>query len=152
RDIPVTTTEVQFRPDEMTVCGQCGRQNPPNRYSCLYCGSALDSSQVRSDLAQINFQPPESWEDGFSVIYTGKNEISSGAANRAADLLRIEIDKLIRLTAVGVPVPVAYLKSLPDAELLAARLTEIGLDCAIVGDDLLTPEMPPTRIRSIEFF
>jgi hypothetical protein len=48
-------------------------------------------------------------------------------------------------------VPLIYLKSLPDAELIASRLVEIGFGCAIVGDDLLQARTPPTRVRSIIF-
>jgi hypothetical protein len=152
RELPVTADDIQFRPEEMAVCRACSRDNPPNRFSCLYCGAGLESSQIRTDLAQINFQRPELWEDGFSVIYTGRGNVSSEEANKTAELLRIETETLFRLTGVGAPVPIAHLKSLPDAELLASRLTEIGLDCAITGDDLLTPQIPPTRIRSIGFF
>jgi hypothetical protein len=38
-----------------------------------------------------------------------------------------------------------------DAGLLGARLSNIGFDCAIVGDDLLQAKVPPTRVRQIYF-
>jgi hypothetical protein len=150
--ILVTADESRFRAEEMTACPACTRINPPNRFSCLYCGAALNISEIRPDLTQINFQRPEPWEDGFSVIYAGKGNAANEIIGRAAEILRIETDALVNLATAGAPVPIGYFKSLPDAELLAARLTEIGLECAIAGDDLLTPQIPPTRIRSIEFF
>lgn len=150
--IPITEDDPWFRLEEMTACPACSRNNPPNRFSCLYCGAGLNPSEIHADLTHINFQRPEPWEDGFSVIYAGKGNAESEMVSGAAELLRVETDALRQLIAVGTPIPLGYLKSLPDAELLASRLTEIGLECAITGDDLLTPQLPPTRIRSIEFF
>jgi hypothetical protein len=150
--IPIMEDDARFRAEEMTACPACSRDNPPNRFSCLYCGGGLIPSEINVGLTQINFQRPQTWEDGFSVIYVGKGNLSDDIASRAAEILRIEADVFVDLAEVGAPVPIAYLKSLPDAELIASRLTEIGLECAIAGDDLLTPQIQPTRIRSVEFY
>jgi len=64
----------------------------------------------------------------------------------------METDEFARLMRAGTGMPIAYLKSLPDADLLASRLTDAGLKCAIMGDDLLTPQAVATRVRSVEFY
>jgi hypothetical protein len=151
RAIALTTDEHRFSPDEMIGCGACSRSNPPDRTSCLYCGVALEAASVRSDIAKINYQSPETWQDGFSLVYAGKSDLESSVVKKAADLLRLERDKLERMITVGFPIPLIYLKSLTDAALLGSRLSEAGFDCAILGDDLLQPKVPPTRVRAIRF-
>jgi hypothetical protein len=151
REIALTTDEHRFSPDEIIACTACSRSNPPDRASCLYCGVVLEAASVRTDIAKINYQSPETWQDGFSLIYAGKSDLESSVIKKAADLLRIEHEALESMMTVGVPIPLIYLKSLTDAGLLGSRLSEAGFDCAIVGDDLLQPKVPPTRARTIRF-
>ena len=35
--MPVRTEIIAFAAEEMESCGRCGKANPPNRASCLYC-------------------------------------------------------------------------------------------------------------------
>jgi len=151
REIALTADEHRFSPDEMIACRACSRSNPPDRTSCLYCGVALEAASLRPDIAKMNYQRPETWQDGFSLVYAGKTGLESGILENAADLLRVEHDALERMIAVGVPIPLIYLKSLTDAGLLGSRLSDAGFDCAIVGDDLLQPKVPPTRVRTVQF-
>jgi len=44
-------------------------------------------------------------------------------------------------------VPLVYLRSLPDAGLLASRLAELGFECAIVGDGPCRDELETARGR-----
>ena len=150
-NIRPTDENPRFSPDELVACGACSRSNPPDRTSCLYCGAALEAASIRSDIAKINYQRPEPWQDGFSLIYAGKSELESSAIEKAAELLRLDHEALERIIAVGAPIPLIYLKSLTDAGLLGTRLSEAGFDCAIVGDDLLQAKVAPTRVRTIQF-
>jgi hypothetical protein len=149
RSASLISDDERFKSEEMIACSGCGRQNPPNRLACLYCGAELEGA--RTDVAKINFQQPESWEEGFSIVYAGKGSVDTAVAERAAEILPLEIEQLTRITSIGAPAPVAYLKSLREADILASRLADIDLAVAITGDDLLTPQVPPTRIRAIEF-
>jgi hypothetical protein len=150
-DIRPTDEDPRFSPDELVACGACSRSNPPDRTSCLYCGVALEAASIRSDIAKINYQRPEPWQDGFSLVYAGKRELESSAVEKAAELLQLDHEALERIIAVGTPIPLIYLKSLTDTGLLGSRLSEAGFDCAIVGDDLLQAKVAPTRVRTIQF-
>jgi hypothetical protein len=151
REIALTTEEHRFSPDEMIACTACSRSNPPDRTSCLYCGVALEAASIRPDIAKINYQRPEPWQDGFSLVYAGKRELETSAMEKAAELLQLDQEALERIIAVGTPIPLIYLKSLTDTGLLGSRLSEVGFDCAIVGDDLLQAKVAPTRVRTIQF-
>ena len=149
RELPLTVDDSRFASDELIACESCKRSNPPTRTSCLYCGASFKAVEVRTDVAKINYQRPESWEEGYSLIYTGENEIGNDIMMSAASLLRLDTDVVGNTISLGVPVPLICLRSLPDADLLAARLSQIGFECALVGDDLLQPQVLPTRIRSM---
>ena len=151
RELPLTESDPRFSSDEMIACKSCARQNPPTRTTCLYCGKSLDAALIRTDLTKLNYKRPEAWEDGFSLVYAGKGSLSDEVISQAAELLQMNVDSLKEILDAGVAIPLIYLRSLPDAELLASRLSQTGFDCAIVGDDLLQPKVPPTRVRSISF-
>jgi hypothetical protein len=151
RDLPVTENDPRFASEEMITCGTCSRSSPPNRTSCLYCGNQFDANSVRTDIAKISYQTPEAWEDGFSLVYAGKRGLSSDVTGPATELLQVEPGSLDEILNIDIPIPLIYLRSLPDASLLASRLAEIGFDCAVIGDDLLQAKVLPTRIRSIMF-
>jgi hypothetical protein len=156
-DIQFMSEDERFAIDQMIVCESCSRSNPPNRTSCLYCGKPFQGALVSGDFAKINYQRPEAWEDGFSLVYAGENEVNEGVVNSASELLKIEAKELRQALEVHVRLPLIYLRSLTDAGLLASRLSNVGFDCAIVGDDLLQARVLPTRVRSMvsngdEFF
>jgi hypothetical protein len=154
-DMPPENSDMDLKTDAQLglplTCASCSRNNPPNRTTCLYCGKPLDVDSIRTDLAKVNYQRPEPWEDGFSLVYAGKPDLSNDVSDAAADMLQMNVETLKRILDVGVPIPLIYLKSLPDARLLASRLSQNGFDCAVVGDDLLQAKVPPSRVRSIKF-
>jgi hypothetical protein len=150
-DIPLTEDDSRFSPDEMRRCAACGRSVPPNRTSCMYCGKPILSEAIDMAAAKINLQRPEPWEDGFSLVYSGKAEPSAETISTASEIIQADNEQIAEALQTRTPVPLIYLKSLPDAELLASRLAEIGFGCAVVGDDLLQARTPPTRLRSILF-
>ena len=151
RDLPLTEDDPRFSREQMVICVACSRANPPNRTACLYCGKPLEYEAIDPAIAKVNYQRPEPWEDGFSLIYAGEPQVGDDTISSAADLLQLDRGELEEMLAVGAPVPLIYLRSLPDAGLLASRLSTIGFDCAIVGDDLLLPKVQPTRVRSVQF-
>jgi hypothetical protein len=111
----------------------------------------LTAASVRTDFAKINYQPPEPWEDGFSLVFAGNPTLVDVTLLKAAELLRLELSTVEKVLNAGAPIPLSYLRSLPDAHLLASRLAQVGFECAIVGDDLLQARTPPTRVRSVIF-
>jgi len=150
-DMLLTQDDSRFSLSEMLNCGSCGRSVAPNRTSCMYCGKPLASESIEKGAAKINFQRPEVWEDGFSLVYSGQVEPNTETISAVAEIMQVPREQISTVLGSRTAVPLTYLKSLPDAELLASRLAEIGFGCAIVGDDLLQARTPPTRLRSILF-
>jgi len=150
-EIPTMTDDQRFAADEMVTCGKCFRTNPPNRAACLYCGSDLAVEELLPEAIKLSLQAPEPWEDGLTIAFIGRGKLEADMAARAAEILRLDSQVINEITASDIPVPVAYLRSLSEAHIVASRLTEIGFPCAITGDDLLLPRRPPSRLRAIEF-
>jgi hypothetical protein len=151
KEISTIAEDPRFPFDELIACAACLRTNPPNRAACLYCGSDLELTELLPGAVRLSLQGPESWEDGFTIAYLGQGRVDDDITAEAAEILRLEPDILAQLMRSGAPAPVAYLRSLSEAQIAASRLTEIGFPCAIAGDDLLMPKMPPSRLRGIEF-
>jgi len=150
-DLALTENTLGFAPSDLIECRSCHRNNSPDRTGCLYCGHPFELPSVRAEIARVSYKRPELWEDGFSLVYSGNKELDGGIFKSASDLLRLDESDLEKLLSIRSPVPLIYLRSLADAQLLAFRLSEIGFDCAVVGDDLLQAETPPTRLRSVHF-
>jgi hypothetical protein len=150
-EIVATNDDPRFAPDEMVVCGDCSRSNPPVRATCLYCGGVLAADKIDLALAKVNFQRPDTWEDGFSLVYSGESQVSEAVMSSAAEILQTSSDDLAKMLNAGAGMPLVYLRSLPDSGLLGSRLSDIGFQCAVVGDDLLQADVPPTRVRRIRF-
>ena len=150
-DLPATEADPRYSPEQMICCGKCERVNPPNRAACFYCGAELESTALDTRNAKVNFTRPEPWEDGFSLVYAGENPPLPEGVAVAAEQLQLQKERLEEILSASPALPLTYLRSLPDANMLAAGLSGQGFDCAIVGDDLLTPRIAPTRIRGLIF-
>lgn len=150
-EMRLTDDDQRFLPEELIACESCSRSNPPNRTSCLYCGKTFDVDVVNADIAKINYKSPDVWEDGYSLVYSGNNDLVDRVVRQAAELLRMSVESLDEILSVDASIPLIYLRFLPDADLLASRLSQIRFNCAVVGDDLLQAKVPPTRVRSVKF-
>ena len=150
-DIPTMTDDSRFRSDEMVVCDECSRTNPPNRVTCLYCGADLEIKELLPAAIKLSLQRPEAWEDGYTIAYLASSPLVPDMVSAAAEILHLDPTVLEKLADANASAPVAYLRSLSEAQVVATRLTEVGFPCAIVGDDLLIPRTPPSRLRGIEF-
>jgi len=150
-DLILTENPRGFAPSDLIECRKCGRKNPPDRTGCLYCGHDFENGLLNTTVARVSYKSPEPWEDGFSIVFAGDRKQENLDLSVAADLLRLNESSLKEMLSIGCPVPLIYLRSLNDAQLLGSRLSEAGFDCAVVGDDLLQSSTPPTRLRTITF-
>ena len=126
KEISTIAEDRRFPFDELIACAACLRTNPPNRAACLYCGSDLELTELLPGAVRLSLQGPESWEDGFTIAYLGQGRVDDNITAEAAEILRLEPDILAQLMRSGAPAPVAYLRSLSEAQIAASRLTEIG--------------------------
>ncbi len=150
KDLPIQSEEVGFQPDEMIICDKCQRKSPPTRVKCFYCGADLKISAEQSQYLKPNLRKLEDWEKGFNLINLPKGEISE--VDKVAKLLNLQNDEASSLLNANKTLPLARLESQTEAEVLANRLQEIGIDSKIIADENLKAEVLPKRLRGIDFF
>ena len=158
-----------FAPGQMNVCEACGRQSPPTRVSCLYCGARLPTPAVGEDLRLPALRPLEEWERGLNVVLVGavgagdlentavEDSVGSRAVGlsdealaEAASLLQIEPEDLRGFLSARVPLPLARTAEAEEAALLEQKLGVAGLWVETVADEELAVEAhPPKRVRRL---
>lgn len=149
KDLPVTTENISFSSEQMISCESCNRSNPPNRLNCFYCGAQLKVS-TNSDLLRLNWRKPENWEKGFNIIWLANSDTNLDTAAVAA-FLRMEKADLEKIFAFNQILPVARVSNLEEAELIKNRLEKFGANAKIVSDEELQTELPPRRLRRIDW-
>lgn len=148
RSIPLRSEEIGFSADELIACKACRKPNPPNRSSCLYCGTKIEGAGV----TKFDIESPESWENGYNIILT---ETSSANVDRVvvqlASLLGADRETAQAILAAGRGIPLARVKTESQAVGVSEKLASFGIKTMIVADISLQPTSPPTRLRSISF-
>jgi len=152
KNLPVQAEEIGFKPDELIHCQKCSRTNPPNRLKCLYCGAELEISAETAANFKPNLRKLESWESGFNLISTPKDEkVSAEAVAQAAKIIGLDKEVLQKIFDAGKPLPAVRCETAREAGILQNRLREIGLETSIVADEKLAAENLPKRLRGLEF-
>lgn len=140
--------DIGYKQEEMAVCSGCGKANPPNRSSCMYCAAQLEG--IRADLGPIklNLRRLEDWEKGFNVVLNAP--AGENASSEIAKLFGYSKDLLDRLLSANSFVPLGRLESAEDADLAIKYLGSVGVSATIVSDEKLSG-FSTVRLRSIEF-
>lgn len=147
--IPVQSENIAFRADEMIVCAKCGKANPPNRASCLYCATPIVLPEERKLQAKLNLRPLENWEKGFNLVFI--RSAGDADAAGAAGYLSIDPEILSQMVGAKHPLPIARIESEADAGIAVEQLKKFGLSTSVVCDETLKADKIPTRLRGIEF-
>lgn len=143
-----------FRPDEMIACPQCARTSPPTRLKCFYCGAELPLDEKRSpENIKPSLRRLEDWEKGFNaVILPSENNFDEAKLKDLAELARLEAADLREISTVRESVlPLARVETANEAEIVRRRAAGAGLECAVVADEDLQPEIAPRRLRRVDF-
>ncbi len=153
KDLPVQTENIAYGFDEMIVCGKCGRNNPPNRLKCLYCGAELEFSDEQNGFLKPVLRKLEAWEKGFNLIYLPKDlrEIDEQKIKEISRITRTEREVLKKIFGAKKKLPLARAESQKEAEIVRQRFGEIGIETIILSDEKLNVENAPKRLRSLEF-
>jgi hypothetical protein len=149
-DEPLRTEPRGFSQEQMRACVACGRNNPPTRAGCLYCGAVLPADEAVAGLLTPTLRPLEKWEQGFNVILLPHPQNFSGdAVKDLASLFKLETEDAKRIVEARVPLPLARAATRQDALLFEKSLNALGGKSLIVADrDLDTHQ--PKRLRAIE--
>lgn len=145
----IQSENIAFSNDEMLNCPKCGKSNPPNRASCLYCSAVIVVPEGRQGSVKLNLRKLEGWENGFNVVLLSRTGNTNAEA--ASRYLKIELDVFERMLASHDPFPVARIESEAEAELAVKQLASFGILSIVVRDIELKIGKPNIRLRSVEF-
>lgn len=150
---PVEPSEpLGFSAEQMIRCEECLRANPPTRVTCLYCVAPLPLTESSARLRKPVLRPPEKHQLGYNNILLAQDQAVAGEViTEAAALLKLTPENIQEVLAQGLPLPVARTASREEAELVSARLQELGLQCSMLSDEDLGLADLVKRVRSISF-
>lgn len=132
-DPAIQTENIAFSSDEMVACGKCGRNNAPDRPSCIYCGERLAAGVERIADRRI----AEDWEPGFNVIITGGESAANELVNAASRYI--------------IGLPFGRFAESQAADSAVVELSERDISACVVADKLIALDRPQVRLSSIEF-
>ena len=118
-DPSIQTENIAFGQDELIVCKDCGRKNPPNRLKCLYCAHDLEIKAEDTTSIKPFLRKLELWERGFSLIV--RDQISGINIERSAQFLSLESSDLVEILNASEPLPVARVESEMEAAIAATQ-------------------------------
>jgi hypothetical protein len=150
---PIEPSEPQgFSAEQMIRCEECLRANPPTRVSCLYCVAPLPMTEAAARLRKPVLRPPEKHQLGYNNILLPRDQVATQeVVNEAATLLKLSTENVRELMSQSVPMPVARTASREEAELVSARLRDLGLECLALSDEDLGLPNSVKRVRSMTF-
>ncbi len=149
---PVRSETLGFRPEQMSACGKCGKANPPNRSQCLYCAAELDVAPEYAAEVKLKLHPLEDWEPGHNVVVLpGLKSHSSTVAEKIASVFGLNIDLVKVSVSSPTPTPLMRVESEAQSETARERLEIFGIRAAVVSDRSLKSDVPPVRLRGLEF-
>ncbi len=150
-DLSLTSENIGFKPEEMKACAKCGKSNPPTRSKCFYCSKDLEINAHGTPSAKLNIRVLENWEKGFNVIYLPEKAKGKPDVSTAARFLSMEADSLKQVIEAKSVIPLARLALLDEASAAVQFLGRLGMECSVIGDDLLESDRLPVRLRGLKF-
>ena len=112
-------------------------------------------TEAAARLRKPVLRPPEKHQLGYNNILLPHDQVATEEViNEAATLLKLSTENVRELMSQSVPMPVARTASREEAELVSARLRDLGLDCLALSDEdlgLSFSDNSVKRVRSMTF-
>lgn len=152
-----------FTHAEMITCDACLRANPPTRSRCLYCGANLavtpgeqdsqPTGEAEGSTAGSTAGSTPNVGDGYLVALAPKqtNFPSESSLAEIEALLHLKSTELRSLVDRGRSVPVTRAATPEQAAGLTDKLQALGIEAYWFREDILDPNVPPQRVRALEF-
>ncbi|MEO6051489.1 MAG: hypothetical protein ABIP78_09180 [Pyrinomonadaceae bacterium] len=145
----IQTENIAFDPTELIACTGCGRMNPPNRLTCIYCAKGIEIKIENASLIKPTLRKLELWERGFNIIVCEKaNETD---IVKLAQFLSMELNDLTAILDTNTPLPLARVESENEAAIIQTDSERCGIECTIISDADLAAEKLPVRLSTIDF-
>lgn len=140
-----------FSASELIHCGACSRANPPTRGNCMYCGAALEITQLNAFAPAATPAETEVTSDVcFHIVAGPPAQIEEAAIDQLAALLNIKPSELKSLFTHAPGAPVLAVNSEKQARLAAEQLKEYGIGTRVISDGDLEVFNPPLVISGLE--
>ena len=139
-----------FAASELVQCNACSRANPPNRSSCLYCGTALEITELNAFSAAPVAEADANSETTFHVVACASAEVEEAALDSIAESLKMKPSELQSLLTAPSGAPVFAASSEKQAQIAAAKLREHRVSTQILSDAQLALDCPPQGIVGLE--
>jgi hypothetical protein len=107
-------------------------------------------TEAAARLRKPVLRPPEKHQLGYNNILLPQYQVATeDVIGEAAKLLKLSAENVRELMSQSVPMPVARTASREEAELVSARLQDLGLECLALSDEELGSDSVVKRVRSI---
>lgn len=154
-DVASEAKPQSFTHAEMNTCDACLRANPPTRAQCLYCGVDLPviiSEQASRPAGETTSATPNLGDAYYIVLAPNPTNIPSESSLAEIEaLLHVKSTELRSLFDRGRSVPVTRAATPEQAAGLTDKLQALGIEAHWFRDDVLDPNLPPRRVRALEF-
>ncbi|MGI8670149.1 MAG: hypothetical protein ACR2J3_09950 [Aridibacter sp.] len=152
KDIPLLSETESYQPEEMFICQKCQRKNPPTRLDCMYCGVELEFDENETQRLKPVLRKIEPHEKGFNLVYLANAESwNESHLSEVGKMTRLNRNDLQKLVETKKSLPLARAETEKEIEIVAKRLSEIGIKTRIFSDEDFEEEKLPRRLRGIEF-
>ena len=112
-------------------------------------------TEAAARLRKPVLRPPEKHQLGYNNILLPQDQVATEEMiNEAAALLKLSGENVRELMSQSVPLPVARTASREEADLVSARLRDLGLNCLTLSDEelgLSFSDNAVKRVRSMTF-
>jgi hypothetical protein len=139
-----------FSAAELVQCSACSRPNAPTRATCLYCGSALEITELNA----FRVEPVQHTDAISGVIFhlvaVKPMRLDQAALNELAELIEIKPSDLESLLKQSLGAPVFVATSKQQAHIAAAKLEAHGVTTEVISDEQLALEDAPKPISALK--
>ena len=144
--IPVMSETIGFTTDKMVACSNCGKQNPPNRLNCLYCGKALELPAETAFGLQFRPAEIEDWEPGVNIVV--RERVDPAAVESLGSTVFLDENLLASVGETEVPFPLIRVRG-DEADEILSRFASAGVAAVLVDDKDLRHQQPPVRLKGL---
>lgn len=148
--VPVRSEPVGYNAAELITCKKCGRSNAPDRFECIYCGTALEGAGETVDLERLRSRELEDWENGINIVLL--NSSLSEEAELHLSKLGLEGKSVKRIAEFQTPTPITRVATESAAKIIGEQLETAGAEIKLVSDEDLAVHSLPVRLRSIAIY
>ena len=138
-----------FASSELVPCSTCSRANPPTRASCLYCGAALEITELNafSPAPDMEIEAPA---DGCIHVAIAPSQVEEATIEKLAGLLDRKLSDLQLLLAQPMGAPLLAVNSERQAQAAVEKLHEHGVATRVISDEQLAVQNTPVAVSALE--